>query len=1161
MPEELPLHLAGIDADIADTDYLAVFPAAGFATQDSPLADQNADNHPPLRARVGRFRTYAGAFNAVDGATAGRVYSYDDALWFCLRDTNTPPDLNASLDWLQVARWGGNYRGEWSQTTNFGAGDIVQHRDTEMDYFIAVRGHTSGGDFDTDLDNGDWVRASFPSHFDVDDDALGINIAPAAIAHFMSYEDHDFAEHLLKLERYEDESLYAEFASDGSERGRIGYNHQHDAIEIAAAESGGIRLQQAVGATYRDIFAVRDNRLEPATHNTQDIGQANNQLRAGYFRQLTSARVFASETDRDTALPTPVEGQTCIVGNQMQVYGGSFWVDSQDTRERAVRFTELQDTPSSIGAPGYGVVANAAGDGLEFKFLNTGWVRDPSRDIALHSTINVLSMTRDVNGAGLALLVQGNQIYRIPFTNNRPSGPATIYKTISQDGLRGLIALGDYYYSTNNEYLIRVDSRNASATDIEYGWSGDHTTIYSVALNSTGDALVGIGHWSSAFYLHDITLTGHRSRGAIFSNSQAEVERITTEWDRYWYPIPDGEDDSGVAARGIANLEADTDLALNLHPDNTRIHGLAWFGNVLYVADNNDDKIYAYRWAGQHFDDVTSNSFGGGVSGSGGSLPDWVIIDGTEQSVGAPVFRTARIKHPGPDRTNYGSAFNQRGNHPDGDLIIGSEYETYAFDGLLHSDLLPAGVGLYNLGNRLSSQFGEINVKKVRTRVIEANIADGTPGGTADQTGLYINDATSVTGNLQGARTFINAAARNAAITNPITGQLTIAAGVLDYYENGEWHDIGGIHAGTHSDLSAVESHIIPAVSVTYNIGASNKRWSHVWGHELHAGSIEPDSSSSSAVLYLGRADNSRVALRGTFDGRSAQRRGFVTGASWTFHNRTTSAPGIVLSLTDDAGMVISAPRIQPQYVAELLAAYGSPSAGQVLRVDADGDMEWHFGNDFAVDVEARTFIAKTAGTLSNVAFGFDGNDNTGIYQPRTNTVGIVTAGELRLEIDQHGNLIPNAIDNTLPNIRLGSDTQSQRVEMYATLLNYQNIQQASSITRKFAVSDLSETDANQLHDIRIRNFQWRDRPEVRQIGVVREECPSGFRGVDGDAIDLGAIVYALVAEVQQLKRELDQVETQWSTFRRPAWREWPADTDQSRGIPPSGWNADGTRI
>ena len=98
------------------------------------------------------------------------------------------------------------------------------------------------------------------------------------------------------------------------------------------------------------------------------------------------------------------------------------------------------------------------------------------------------------------------------------------------------------------------------------------------------------------------------------------------------------------------------------------------------------------------------------------------------------------------------------------------------------------------------------------------------------------------------------------------------------------------------------------------------------------------------------------------------------------------------------------------------LAAYTDPVSTDVLPIV-------DVGSDITKKVRIADLLENAGtGTAAAPSFSFDGDNDTGIYQPGADQVAISTNGTQRLAIDISGNLKLGGTIPSAPNITLNAD-------------------------------------------------------------------------------------------------------------------------------------------
>lgn len=714
----------------------------------------------------------------------------------------------------------------------------------------------------------------------------------------------------------------------------------------------------------------------------------------------------------------------------------------------------------------------------------------------------------------------------------------------------------------------------------------------------------------------------HASNLGIFAIDSYTGERIP-ELDTSW-------NDVGGYPSGLDNQSMD-------------VAGVAWYGDYLYVLYHehhdsdraHDSHIRAYRWQGDpiaRFATRVATGATGLPTAQQGVLPDWVVLDDTEQSLGAPALETAIIRDPGPASSNP-DGYDNLGLSTTPSQTIGQGYDkTVAVRALFSKPLIPAGQGQIDIGHPTLHSWRTVYTENVRVRTIRPRVDyDADNPGT---TGLRITDITEATGNLESVRVFSTLGDALLGIPTPISGQVRYitdpAHRVTELWDGTQWVGVGGEHAGSHSDLSQVATDVVPLTDNLYDLGrggttanpSNNRRWAEVHAVNVYAERIAAGPTATQGALRIGRADGSGLVVavsRWNFD--AADVRHVATSITG---NVSTTTGTIAISLIDDGGTSGSwrpTFNLTPAYLATGIGHIQHGTAGQVLALGDNAQAEWaDTAGGITVDqittstdpnlgslrvrltsgapdnnIVAETTVAPAliwsaltrlselahpheirasrfrsnspstyAHPIPHVDFGPDGNDNTGIIFPGTNQVGVATGGEEAWRFNGR-HFVPNpgnVLNNVDPVGVIGEDTTHHRFDAFAGTVNYQALVQASDRARKFNITDYAAADSDDIMDIRVRRFRFDARPERQVVGAVLEELPANWKGTVDGGIDLNTLVFSLVAELQQVKRDIDKMAELWSTFRnnRPGRRAWPADTAATRGTPPPGWNADGTR-
>lgn len=141
----------------------------------------------------------------------GYIYTSGGDAWLAIADTASAPSRTSS-HWVLLTSQG-TYQGAWLAGTQYQVGDVVQDGG---EFYRCAIGHTSGNDREQDEDLGRWLPDTFPAFLDVGDDSLGINTPPSAVLHAMSYQNHRYADQVIKMERFEDGDVFLNISSNGS---------------------------------------------------------------------------------------------------------------------------------------------------------------------------------------------------------------------------------------------------------------------------------------------------------------------------------------------------------------------------------------------------------------------------------------------------------------------------------------------------------------------------------------------------------------------------------------------------------------------------------------------------------------------------------------------------------------------------------------------------------------------------------------------------------------------------------------------------------------------------------------------------------------------------------------------------------------------------------
>lgn len=1258
------------DVDI-DTDWQFVYPAEGFSTADGPAADALARANPPRKVQLSRMRSWAGAWAGT--GEVGRIYTLNSLTWLCVQDTTDTP-VSPHAAWVNLSD-SSRFRGLWTPNTGFSIHDVVYMGD---EYYRCTASHTSGTDLQQDVDLDRWVHDTLPSHFDVDADDLGINIAPDAVLHAMSYQNHTHGASVMKAERFETDAVYLEFAAGGSERGRVGYDPSHRMV-VDAVDFLTLRTLQTGQTDYQNAVQIAQGWIAPSTNSqNMDLGTAGSQFDQLFARQIPSVRIFASDADRDAAMVNPMNGQLVDSNDQLQIRKNGMWSNAIPPSHGT--FLSLDDTPGVFASAGSTLEVGRDRAGLVWRAgrvppdVGDGWEYAPVRAVA--STSPQLDATNFImvdpeDGTGyivgerfiesvthtLIPPYSGEESPRIwqhsvTATDGRPLSNISTYLnvapryrhgssagTLAQWQWAGLAKVtwggierrmrayrdphtGRNYFAFSQSQVFASPTFGATGTDriFNLGTSGEgHEEMYDIAVPSPDESHLS-DYEIYALVLNKIvrvrfnndpdssTLEGADQDTRPAVTVVAEFTRHADQEDignrKYFV----GDTFEGSRSRGLTwvdnvlfwatNLgvfaidsytgaripELDNIFATTGYPPNPRsgagnfthsdidCAGLAYIGSTMYLLhhEHNDRERFtrstlkAWDWSGAEVGRFATRVASGATglpTAEQGVLPAWVTLDDTEQALGAPILESNVIRDTGPASSNP-DGYDNLGLATTPSQTIGQGYDkTVALRALISKPLIPAGQGQIDLGHPILHSWRTGYIENLRSTTLSARVA--YDASDPDGTGLRISDVTWGSGNFESIRVFPTIGDAVLAVPNPEAGMARYITDpthrLVELYDGTQWVDIGGEHAGEHADLSAVATDIIPLTDGTYDIGSGSRSWHGLNVQHILTQRIEPQDTSTD-ILIIGNAGRGVIGAVGTWNFANATVRYLPTTFSLT-EDHTNQR--LRIRLADDDSTWFRYIDVTASNIANTLYRIDSSAGaanGLVLKV-VNGRVTWSTPFEAGGEVLGGNFRTINGGSTASVAFGFDGDDDTGIYSPSVNNIGFVCGGEERMRLNQHGSLVPNpqnVLDDDNPVYALGEDAAHHRWNLFAGTVNYQGIQQSCDRARKFNIHDPTVTQTSSIFSIRPRAFQYKtDDIGKTRFGVVLEELPADFRtiGVDGNSFDWGALLMSMLAELQQLRREMNSVSGRTTTRR-----SWAADTATTRGTPPPGWNADGTR-
>ena len=1248
---DLLLNLQPADAAVTDDDRAFLFPAAGFSAADGPAADQAAASNPPTWARVGALRDYQGTW-AMSGVE-GKIYTHSGSAWLALTDTTATPSDTAT-DWAKLSGHSGVYRGDYAGGTAYGQGDVV--RDGGAFWRAAADIASAPASFNTSQ----WRIDALPSWVYLDGQAQHIGLGidrPHTLLHLYDTAGGE----MLRLQ-------------GGSLTG-TGISFYKDEEGGAAAELGSIdmdalgNLDIASAGTAGTIDLVIGNRrawsvlhtghIIPGFHEQHDLGEASAYVRRIYAREMPAARLFGSSGDRDNALPSPLTGQLVVTGGQLQYRSATAWENAGGSGGGgATTLAALSDTPDDYGSSGQ--VLQSTGTGTEWATPASGGsgqaaVVTELWDSTDHTNKDVTSAFRRGSlptGTTWASL-RGSLIYVVVRDTQGQTGPfftaSFLANTFADFGLNsGLTAeqyqgndpaifTGDTLFRSAiiaNMLELKLPYNIAAGADFGHGdlrilRSDNDSTFYyasshardsydqifiyaltpgSGATGAAGADGRGLSDW---IYIDDTN-----RRLGIDQASPATALDIQGESSNILRLRRTGSGDTAMAQ--FAESDGSALLELGTDPGGGRLKNLQ---------SGAGETNFAFETRGS-LQFKTGSSFSSRLElDSDGHLKP---ASDYQYDLGFPA--TGAGEAPLRFRSIYAANHYTRrllgmpgvagADAPTPSLTLGgSASDTIHFTGLITSDFLPAGVGLHDLGGE-HSVWHDAYMHAIRATYISPRVPipdTGLPSQNADQYGLYIRQATEVSGHLKSAPVFSTTAARDDEISAPLAGELAYTNGLLQVYGGSDWHNIGGVHAGSAIDFTAIGSDVVASHTNTYSIGTSQKRWGNIYANHLYgpmeyhgshdyrdatlvnfrstniwgAGTRLTQSQDSSGntigtIRILLRDDDDltsnidRASLSPAYIAKALfHSSGVSTGRVPTAGQDTIEWEAVMSDLqasSDANGNITLTPRlsdhttgavrtIAPALVAKALAFYqhsGSRQNAEIFTRNADDAHVWAgIAETLSRDLNGVTLQQNLRmaerGSENNVAFAHSGDGNTGLYFPDDNAIGFSSQGHKKWEINETGALLRGPAQVAGDEASIGADADGERIDnIYAETLSYTSLVQNSARSGKFGIRDITDSEWEGLLDLRLREFRRRHSPDRREIGIVAEETADTWikqSRTGGQVVNTGHLLWALIRSNQLLHHRLNQLEPSGGWAAEPAR---PADTPADQGVPPEGYNQDG---